>query len=51
MKTFCAVVCILSTVYANMHSIEVGNSDMIIGFVCGALVFGISSPIILFWKD
>lgn len=51
MQSICAFICFLSIVAATTYSIKYGNSDMLIGMIIGAIVFGISSPIILFWKD
>lgn len=51
MKTFCAILCLVSAGLVIAHSINTGDTYMLTGFTVGALVFGISSPIILFLKD
>jgi hypothetical protein len=51
MRSICAFICFLSIVAATAYSINSGNSDMLVGLIIGGLVFGISSPIILFWQD
>lgn len=51
MRTLCVFSFILLTVLCVAISIQHGNPDAIYGFITGAFIAGITSPIILFWKD